>query len=189
MKKAIIIGGGPAGLTAALEFLRKTGIKPIVIEQSKYWGGITRTVNYKGNMVDIGGHRFFSKSDVIMDWWQSILPIQPEAGKIKISYQNKQKEIVNSNTNVVDRDKVMLVRKRKSRIYYMKTFFDYPVSLSYDTISKLGFWRTFVLGLSYMKSRLFPIKPEENLEDFFVNRFGKKLYETFFKEYTEKVWG
>jgi protoporphyrinogen oxidase len=189
MKKAIIIGGGPAGLTAALEFLRKTGIKPVVIEQSKYWGGITRTVNYKGNMVDIGGHRFFSKSDIIMDWWQSILPIQQEAGKVKISYQNKQKEIINSNTNIVDNEKVMLVRKRKSRIYYMKTFFDYPISLSYDTISKLGFGRTFVLGLSYMKSRLFSIKPEENLEDFFINRFGKKLYETFFKEYTEKVWG
>ena len=75
-KKAIIIGAGPAGLTAAYELLDKTDIKPIIYEKSDYIGGISKTINYKGNSIDIGGHRFFSKSERIMDWWINILPLQ-----------------------------------------------------------------------------------------------------------------
>ncbi len=190
-KKAIIIGGGPAGLTAAYEFIQNTDIQPIVLEQSEFWGGISRTVNYKGNRIDIGGHRFFSKSDVIMDWWCKILPILSEEKSIKISYQNKSKELnsINFPSDAKNPDNVMLVRSRKSRIYYQKQFFDYPISLTPETVLKLGLFNTFLIGMSYLKSVAFPIKEEKNLEDFFINRFGKKLYKTFFKDYTEKVWG
>lgn len=190
-KKAIIIGGGPAGLTAAYEFIEKTNIQPIVLEQSEFWGGISRTVNYKGNRIDIGGHRFFSKSDVIMEWWCKILPILSEEKAVKISYQNKSKELntIDFPSDAKNQDSVMLVRSRKSRIYYQKKFFDYPISLTPETVLKLGIFNTFLIGMSYMKSIAFPIKNEKNLEDFFINRFGEKLYKTFFKDYTEKVWG
>lgn len=190
-KKAIIIGGGPAGLTAAYEFIQNTDIQPVVLEQSEFWGGISRTVNYKGNRIDIGGHRFFSKSDVIMDWWCKILPILSEEKTIKISYQNKSKELntIDFPSEGKNFDNVMLVRSRKSRIYYQKQFFDYPISLTPETVWKLGLFNTFLIGMSYLKSVAFPIKNEKNLEDFFINRFGKKLYKTFFKDYTEKVWG
>jgi len=190
-KKAIIIGGGPAGLTAAYEFIEKTDIQPIVLEQSEFWGGISRTVNYKGNRIDIGGHRFFSKSDVIMEWWCKILPILSEEKAIKISYQNKSKQLntIDFPSDAKNPDSVMLVRSRKSRIFYQKKFFDYPISLTPETVLKLGLFNTFLIGMSYMKSVAFPIKNEKNLEDFFINRFGEKLYKTFFKDYTEKVWG
>ena len=188
-KRAIIIGGGPAGLTAAYELQKNTDIVPIVIEQSEYWGGISRTVNYKGNKIDIGGHRFFSKSNEVMEWWKNIMPIYSENNEFVISYQNKSQKV--SNTPMVDMNlkDVMLVRNRKSRIYFDKKFFDYPISLTPETIMKLGLFNTFLIGLSYMKAAAFPIKPEKNLEDFFINRFGKKLYGKFFRDYTEKVWG
>lgn len=191
-KKAIIIGAGPAGLTAAFELLLRSDIKPIILERSEYIGGISKTVNYKGNRIDIGGHRFFSKSDRVMEWWMKMMPIAaaPDASFI-ISYQNKTREI---NPEMMkhtptDPDRVMLVRERLSRIYYLKKFFDYPVSLSGQTISNLGMAKMMKIGMSYMWSRAFQIKNEKTLEDFFINRFGKELYHTFFKDYTEKVWG
>jgi protoporphyrinogen oxidase len=191
-KKAIIIGAGPAGLTAAFELLLRTDIVPVILEKSEYIGGISKTINYKGNRMDIGGHRFFSKSDRVMDWWMKILPLADMAdSKFTINYQNKSHEVDASKykDDKHDPDKVMLVRERLSRIYYMKQFFDYPVSLSGDTIKKLGLVKMAKIGMSYTRAMLFPIKNETNLEQFFINRFGKELYETFFKDYTEKVWG
>lgn len=186
---AVIIGGGPAGLTAAYEFLQHTNVQPIVVELSNYWGGISRTIDYKGNKIDIGGHRFFSKSDVVMNWWNVILPIYSEETEVKIAYHNQSRNIeIPANQNL-DSDNVMLVRKRKSRIYFKKQFFDYPVSLTPSTVAKIGYLDTVLIGISYMKAVVFPIKNEVTLEDFFINRFGKKLYKTFFKDYTEKVWG
>jgi len=190
--KAIIIGAGPAGLTAAYELLTRTRIKPIVIEKSTCMGGISRTVNYKGNRIDIGGHRFFSKSDRVMEWWLRMLPLQAsEDGLVAIKYHRMEREITPSasGTDPASADSVMLLRARKSRIYYLRRFFDYPISLSKDTLFKLGLWRTFKIGVSYVQSALFPLKPEETLEQFFINRFGRELYSTFFKSYTEKVWG
>lgn len=191
-KSAIIIGAGPAGLTAAYELLKRTAIKPVIIELTDSVGGICKTINYKGNRMDIGGHRFFSKSDRVMDWWLTILPLEKLANeKRTIAYQNKVRNIsVQDNSpNPQTEDKVMLLRKRKSRIYFLRKFFEYPVTLSFNTLSQLGVWRVIKIGLSYFKSLLLPIKPEKNLEDFFINRFGKELYVTFFKSYTEKVWG
>lgn len=187
-KKALIIGGGPAGLTAAYEFVNNTEIQPIVIEMSPFWGGISRTENHNGNRIDIGGHRFFSKSDEVMEWWQNIMPIHSEDDEVQITYRNKNK-ILKVKADVVNSDNVFLIRKRKSRIYYRKKFFDYPISISFDTLKKLGFFNTILIGFSYLKSTIFPIKNVETLEDFFINRFGYRLYKTFFKDYTEKIWG
>lgn len=170
-KTAIIIGGGPAGLTAAYELLKKSDIRPIVLESYSMVGGISRTEYYKGNRMDMGGHRFFSKSDIIMNWWKTILPIEDVQ-------HTPEKE-----------DKLMLIRQRLSRIFFLRRFFNYPVSLSLNTVRNLGFVRLVKIGCSYISIRLFPRKKEQSLEDFFINRFGKELYKTFFKDYTEKVWG
>ena len=192
-KRAVIIGAGPAGLTAAHELLTRTGIKPIILEKSSALGGISQTVNYKGNRIDIGGHRFFSKSDRVMEWWSRMLPIEAsENVPTSIKYHGMERKIEGSFKRAVastSTDNVMLVRARKSRIYYLRRFFDYPITLSKNTVLKLGLWRTFKIGLSYIKSALFPLKVEQNLEQFFINRFGRELYGTFFKSYTEKVWG
>ena len=191
MKTAIIIGAGPAGLTAAFELLKRTDIVPIVIEKSGDIGGISKTVNYKGNRIDIGGHRFFSKSDVVMNWWMNIMPLDAEAAQsFDITYQNKTTTLnANNFPKATDADKVMLVRSRLSRIYFLRKFFSYPLKLSLDTFKKLGYGRSLKIMASYLQARLSPIKDEKSLEDFFINKFGKELYYTFFKDYTEKVWG
>ncbi len=191
-KVAIIIGAGPAGLTAAYELLERTDIKPILLEKSTDMGGLARTINYKGNRIDIGPHRFFSKSDRVMDWWLKMMPLQATNGtEQKITYQ-QQSRTISGNVGGPDpkvEDKVLLTLSRQTRIYYLRKFFDYPVSLKVETLRNLGLWRTFKIGASYLKAAALPIKPEENLEEFLINRFGKELYLTFFKDYTEKVWG
>jgi protoporphyrinogen oxidase len=196
-KKAIIVGAGPAGLTAAYELLQRTDIIPIILEKSTDIGGISKTVNYKGNRIDIGGHRFFSKSDRVMDWWMTVMPLDKEAAEIfSISYQNKTREVkakrqeADSDTLVAqDPDLIMLVRKRLSRIYFLKQFFTYPIQLSIDTLKKLGLITTLKIMFSYLYARIFPRKEEKSLEDFMINRFGTTLFHLFFKDYTEKVWG
>lgn len=193
-KTAIIIGAGPAGLTTAFELLKRTDIKPIVLEKSHEMGGISRTVKYKGNRMDIGGHRFFSKSDRVMDWWLRIMPMQAtDSDRHKIAYQGKTRMVDaapnGQQPDPTREDVVMLVRERVSRIFFLRKFFDYPITLSAGTLSNLGLTKTARIGTSYVKSALFPIKNEQNLEQFFINRFGKELYQTFFKSYTEKVWG
>jgi protoporphyrinogen oxidase len=196
-KTAVIIGAGPAGLTAALEFCRQSSVRPIVLEASDRIGGISCTIVYNGNRIDIGGHRFFSKSDRVMDWWTEIMPLAGSDGdgNLAISYQNQHRKVkasgkaTNHGPVPVDPDSVMLVRPRKSRIYFMRSFFDYPLSLSGDTFRRLGFMRSLRIMFSYIASRLTQRKPEKTLEDFLINRFGTELYLTFFKSYTEKVWG
>lgn len=189
---AIIIGAGPAGLTAAIELQRQTGIKPIVIEASNYVGGISRTVQYKGNRMDIGGHRFFSKSDRVMRWWMEMMPVEASTSTDgQLAYQGQRRDIPSSSKppDPQTEDLVMLVRHRKSRIYFLRRFFDYPIHLTADTLKKMGMVRTMRAGISYMRSALLPQREERTLEDFFINRFGNQLYLTFFKSYTEKVWG
>jgi len=172
MRTAIIIGAGPAGLTAAYELLTRTDIKPFIVEADGQVGGLSKTIHYKGNRIDIGGHRFFSKSEKVMDWWLHFLPIGAEG-----------------QVGAPGEDQTMLVRPRKSRIYYGHHFFDYPLQLNRQMIRNLGVVKMTRIGLSYIKAKLFPIAPEENLEAFFINRFGGELYRTFFSGYTEKVWG
>ena len=227
-QKAIIIGAGPAGLTAALELLRKTSIQPVILESTNEIGGISRTIRYKGNRMDIGGHRFFSKSDRVMQWWLELMPPATDADvpeTIEITYQGRRHKVEvpgdlpqepplrglgpltetpqaveeiedeQAHTTTVvtpdpeDSDHVMLVRPRKSRIYYLRKFFDYPIKITGNTIKNLGPVRMTRIGISYAASRLRPIKEEKSLEDFLINRFGRELYLTFFKSYTEKVWG
>jgi protoporphyrinogen oxidase len=189
-KIAIIIGAGPAGLTAAYELLYLTNIKPIIFEKSSDIGGISKTVNYKGNRIDLGGHRFFSKSDRVMDWWQNILPLQgmPSKDDIILNRElttSKKEGAPDPETS----DLVMLVRNRLSRIYFLRSFFDYPISLKWNTFKNLGIVKIIRIGLSYIKAKIFPQKEEKSLEEFLINRFGKELYLLFFKDYTEKIWG
>ena len=247
-KKIVIIGGGPAGLTAGLSFLQKsTEYQIIILESENQLGGLSRTHQYKGNRMDIGGHRFFSKSDEVMQWWLNLMPVDHSAlvgdlipqtndgseltslekkQKIQINYQGKSREIeidslsnkrlndeehldfadetihaggqyleieaneANSNFHVqVGNGPKMLIRNRLSRIYYLRKFFKYPINLSWQTLRNLGVVRVIRVGISYVYARLFPIRNEKNLEEFFINRFGKELYKTFFQSYTEKVWG
>ena len=189
-KTAVMIGAGPAGLTAALEFARRSDVHPIVLEASQEIGGISRTIRHDGNRMDIGGHRFFSKSDRVMDWWTELMPIaggESGAGEHAVRYQNKERTVAAGAS--ADDDLVMLVRPRKSRIYFLRNFFPYPLALDPATLKQLGPVRTVKIGIGYMWAKFFPRKPEKTLEDFLINRFGVELYLTFFKSYTEKVWG
>jgi uncharacterized protein with NAD-binding domain and iron-sulfur cluster len=171
---AVIIGAGPAGLTAALELLRRTRIKPIVLEKSAYMGGISRTVAYKGNRIDIGGHRFFSKSDRVMDWWTSLLPVeQTSEANHRLVYQNRERALNARTAAMLARngsapdpefeDLVMLVRPRKSRIFYLRKLFDYPLKLDLTTLRNLGAVRAVQAGLSYVASSIRPVRPEKTL--------------------------
>ena len=191
---AVIIGAGPAGLTAAFELAREGTTRVLVLEADQQVGGLSRTVNHKGNRIDIGGHRFFSKSDWVMRWWQERLPVADADERavrsgLVLSYQGKQREFRPDALSAANPDEVMLVRGRLSRILFAGHFFDYPLKPGLDFVRKLGLWRCMGFGLSYAWAHAFPRKPERTLEDFFINRFGKQLYLQFFKEYTEKVWG
>ncbi len=192
-KVAVIIGAGPAGLTAAYELLTRTDIHPIVIERDpQYMGGISRTVNYKGNRIDIGGHRFFSKSDRVMKWWSEMLPIlASNDSQLSISYQRTTATLTDGLKRAAASDgaRTLNIRPRRTRIIHGGKFFAYPIELSFDTLLKLGLKKTLRIGYTYLAAALFPRQPEKSLEDFFINRFGSELYKTFFKSYTEKVWG
>ncbi len=190
---AIIIGAGPGGLTAAYELLTRTRITPIVIEKSDYVGGLCRTVAFKGNRMDVGGHRFFSKSDRVMEWWLRILPLEGStADPAVIRYHGMQRNVSRSSSgpDPAVTDNVMLLRSRKSRIYHRGRLFEYPISMSTDTLLKLGLFRSFRIGVSYLRSALFPLQPENTLEQFLINRFGRTLYQQFFQSLLRrKVWG
>ncbi len=157
-RKIVVIGAGPAGLTAAVD-LAENGHDVTVLEKDReYVGGIARTVSYKGYRFDIGGHRFFSKSDEITRRWKERL-----AGEF-------------------------ISVRRMSRIFYRGTYFDYPLK-AFNALFGLGIWTSLLCMLSYAKARVAPVKPENSFADWVSNRFGKKLFNIFFKTYTEKVWG
>jgi protoporphyrinogen oxidase len=192
-KIAVIAGAGPAGLTAALELLRRSDVMPIVFEADSQVGGISKTVCYRGNRMDLGGHRFFSKSDWVMRWWQDILPVALDGvatkDRIRINYQGQTRDFQPEHKNPPPDGNVMLVRERLSRIFYRRRFFDYPLKLSPSMIANMGLLETARIALSYGHAQVNARTPEVTLEDFFVNRFGQRLYRTFFEDYTEKVWG
>jgi protoporphyrinogen oxidase len=187
---ALIVGAGPAGLTAAHELLERTDVQPLIIEAGTQVGGISKTINYRGNRMDLGGHRFFSKSDWVMNWWQSMLPVaEGGAEAFNLNYQGQARAFSPQSQASAADERVLLVRSRLSRIFYRRRFYDYPLKLNWPTLRNLGAGYTAAIGISYALARLAPRRPERTLEDFFINRFGDRLYRTFFKDYTEKVWG
>ncbi|WP_425802386.1 NAD(P)/FAD-dependent oxidoreductase [Desulfitobacterium sp. Sab5] len=186
-QKALIIGAGPAGLTAAYKLLKDTDIHPIIIEKESFVGGISRTSIHNGNRIDIGGHRFFSKSSEIMDLWQNIMPLQGAPSKDD-KQLNREIPLNDGGPDPEKEERVLLIRSRVSRILYLRKFFDYPISLKFQTLMNLGFLNTFKAGLGYIWSSCFK-RQENSLEDFMINRFGISLYRMFFMDYTEKVWG
>ena len=189
-RRALIIGAGPAGLTAALELLRHTDVLPLVLEASPHIGGISRTEVYRGNRIDIGGHRFFSRSPRVLAWWREILPVQGgvEPDPVLLGPEALGAALT-SGPDPATEELVMLIRSRLSRILHHRKFLDYPLSLSLQLVRTLGLRQLLLILGSYFYAHLFPIARERSLEDFFINRFGKELYQTFFKDYTEKVWG
>ena len=188
-KTCLIIGAGPAGLSAAYELLKhpEAGIHPIVLEETNEIGGISRTIEYHGNRIDIGGHRFFSKSDVVMDLWKEIMPLQGAPAKDDLIL-SRDVPLAEGGPNPEEEDRVMLNRHRLSRIFYLHKFFDYPVSMRWSTFHNMGFGRTWKAGWGYLGACI-KKREEKSLADFYINRFGKPLYEMFFEAYTEKVWG
>ena len=153
----VIIGAGPAGLTAANEALKRN-LHPVLIEKSGQVGGIARTESYRGYRFDIGGHRFFTRFEDIQKIWHEVL----------------------------DHDFIKV--PRISRIYYKKHFYRYPLNF-YNAVSNLGALEGLLILLSYLKAKIFPHDKEDTFEQWVTNRFGRRLFETFFKTYTEKVWG
>ena len=184
---AIIIGAGPAGLTAAYRFLLETDIKPVILEESEYIGGISRTAVVGGNRMDIGGHRFFSKNDEVNAMWQELMPLQgkPSIDDLTLGVE---KPLSEGGPDPETEDRVMLLRNRISRIFFLRKFFDYPISLKPETFKNMGFANTMRAGFGYLGSCIVK-KKEDSLENFYINRFGRPLYEMFFEDYTTKLWG
>ncbi len=188
MKKCIIIGGGPAGLTAGYELLKKSNeYEVIILEQNDVLGGISRTVKYNGHRMDIGGHRFFSKDKAVNDFWAELMPVQGKPS-FDDNILGREKKLFAGGPDPETEDRVMLLRRRISRIYYLRKFFDYPISMKPQTFINMGAVKTVKAGFSYLKSTVSK-KEETSLENFYINRFGKVLYSMFFEGYTEKLWG
>lgn len=184
-KQAVIIGAGPAGLTAAYELLRTTSIHPLLLEADTQVGGLSRTVDFSGNRMDIGGHRFFTKNTRVQALWDQLMP-HASAPALDDRLLHRSCTLVPQGADPEQADRVFLDRQRVSRILYRHRFFDYPVSLNRTTIRNLGIPAMAGIGCSSLYS-CFHKRPENTLEDFMINRFGEKLYRTFFAGYTEKV--
>ncbi len=157
--RVVVIGAGPAGLTAAYELQKRSkSHRPIVLEASDMVGGISRTESNNGYRFDIGGHRFFTKVREVEDMWHEILT-----------------------------DDFITV-PRLSRIYYREKFFDYPLKL-FNALTNIGPYESARIMLSYFKWQVRPFRKEESFEEWVINRFGGRLYMHFFRSYTQKVWG
>ena len=191
MKETIvIIGAGPAGLTAAYQLLKndKEKYNVIVLEKEDIVGGISKSIKFDGYTVDTGIHRYFTKDKTIKKIWEEILPLQNRSSYDQIIMNKNVNFKKKDGSNPETEEKSLLIKDRKSRIYYGKKFYDYPVKFSKNMIKSLGFTEIILCSVSYLKSIVFK-KKENSLENFYINRFGKRLYSMFFESYTEKVWG
>ena len=186
-KKVVIIGAGPAGLSTAYELNKSQDFDITILELEKFVGGISRTAYYNGNRMDVGGHRFFTKVERVSDLWHEIMPLQGAPSLDDILLERKV-DLVEGGPNPELVDEVMLKRNRISRIYFLKKFFDYPISMKMRTFVNMGLFRSMHAGFGYIGSAIQKRK-EKSLEDFYINRFGKPLYRLFFESYTEKLWG
>lgn len=187
MDKTLVIGAGPAGLTAAYELQKEGKYQVTVLEAAQHIGGIATTAEYHGNRMDMGGHRFFTKVPQVMALWQELLPLQGKPAKDELLLHETSKNY-GGIADPEQTDDVLLQRRRVSRIYYLKHFFSYPISVTWATFKNLGLGRLWSIGWSYLHALFFK-RPEKSLEDFYINRFGKELYSMFFENYTEKIWG
>lgn len=189
MKTAVVIGAGPAGLTAAFALLERApeAWRVVVLEESGEIGGIARTAVHKGCRIDIGGHRFFSKCQEVNDLWARLMPTQGSPAWDDRELV-REKAYASGGPDPEREERVMLVRDRVSRIFYLRHFFDYPIALKLQTFLNMGLVRTWRAGWSYLHAACCKRK-EKSLEDFYINRFGRVLYEMFFEDYTEKLWG
>lgn len=189
MKQVVIIGAGPAGLTAACELLARGAgeYRVVILEEDARIGGISKTVCWHGNRMDIGGHRFFSKDERVVKWWQEMLPMQG-APALDDKLLGREAALCPGGPDPEKEDGVILSRRRVSRIYYNRRFFDYPIKMNAATLRNMGLLSTAEAGISYLKSAVHKL-PEDSLENFYINRFGRKLYSMFFESYTEKLWG
>ncbi len=187
-KEIVIIGAGPAGLTTAYYLLKNSNEYSVtILERDNIIGGISKTIEFDGYRIDTGIHRFFTKNDEIEKIWEECLPIQGKPAYDDILLQ-REKEFRKGGPNPEKQDKTMLIKDRITRIYYGRKFYDYPVTLNMTTIKNMGFLTMTKAGFSYLKSCIHKL-PETSLENFYINRFGKVLYQMFFESYTEKVWG
>jgi len=188
MKKFIIIGAGPAGLTTAYELRKRDKDSEIIIlEAGDKVGGIARTLEFEGNFVDVGPHHFFTGSKYIKSIWNKFLPEQGAPSRDD-KLLGVEPELNAGGPDPDEQDRVMLNRTRVSRILYDGKFFDYPLSFKKDTIKKLGFKKAFYFGFGVLKSRIIRRK-ERTMEDYMINNFGRGLYNEFFRTYTIKTWG
>ena len=194
----VIIGAGPAGLTAAHELIVAGRSDLAIFDADTQVGGISKTIVHNGNRIDIGGHRFFSKSDWVMRWWLDKMPLADAAERATVGaddshaflrYQGEARRLPLPQQDRRGGERTMLVRNRLSRILFDGKLFAYPLKIDVPTAWKLGPVACLLYAVSYLKARALPVRPEVTLEDFFVNRFGRRLYRRFFKTYTEKVWG
>lgn len=187
-KHVIIAGAGPAGLTVAYKLLAEVPeVSVSIYEATDRIGGISATIEYKANRIDIGGHRFFSKNKEINDFWEKFMPLQGAPSKDDIIL-GTEKTYASNGPNPEKTDRVMLLRRRVSRIFYRRRFFDYPITLKMRTFYNMGLINTIKAGFSFIYSNIHK-RTENSLADFYINRFGKHLYGMFFEGYTEKVWG
>ena len=187
-KRAVIIGGGPAGLTAAYELLKNSNEYDVtILEAGNQFGGISKTVAWHGNRMDMGGHRFFSKMQEVNDWWEKILP-QQGAPSYDDRILGREVPLQENGPDPEKSDEVMLTRRRVSRIYFDGKFYDYPISMKPETFRNMGFFNTLKCGFSYLAAAVHKL-PEDNLENFYINSFGRQLYSMFFEYYTENLWG